>query len=527
MKKKLNPLIKKLAFCALAIASHETPWAAFTYGTCSPIAESDFTAVKLVPASTGIKEPIKMATHADAAGNVDVYWAERGGDVKKYSGGAKTVKTMGTVLTELEYESGLTGIALDPKFDTNHWMYLYYTTGGADPKDFFRISRFTVGSNDMLDMASEKIVLTFQAKHGGMHSGGAMRFDGNNDLWITVGENQAGENGTANTNDLRGKILRIHPTDDGKYTIPAGNLFAEGTAKTRPEIYVMGGRNPYTLALDPVRKAVVWGDVGPDQGLITEEFNFTKVPGNFGYPYFAGANEILPGFTGKSPAAPTNNATGNTGLVSLPAAIPAIYAYKQSSAATGPIYYYQNSINTKIKFPPHFDGTWFVSNMRPNWFEGVTLNAAGTVKETTERLFPSMFGPIIGEALDFEFGPDGALYVLSYGESWRAADSKTGIVRIEYKGSCLPTDFVSKIGTVSINKTQLDQNTFKMENQSFSILSEGPHILEIHDIAGRLVFAKTGIGPARYSMLEIPKNGIYLLRLQNAAGVFSKKLIRE
>ena len=58
----------------------------------------------------------------------------------------------------------------------------------------------------------------------------------------------------ANTNDLRGKILRIRVKDDGSYEIPEGNLFAPGTAKTRPEIYVMGDRNPYRISvfIDPV-----------------------------------------------------------------------------------------------------------------------------------------------------------------------------------------------------------------------------------------------------------------------------------
>ena len=67
-----------------------------------------------------------------------------------------------------------------------------------------------------------------------------------------------------NTNDLRGKILRIHPEDDGTYTIPEGNLFPKGTEKTRPEIYVMGDRNPWRISIDSKTGYIYWGEVGPD-----------------------------------------------------------------------------------------------------------------------------------------------------------------------------------------------------------------------------------------------------------------------
>ena len=67
-------------------------------------------------------------------------------------------------------------------------------------------------------------------------------------------------------NDLRGKILRIHPEPDGTYTIPAGNLFPPGTPGTRPEIYTMGHRNPWRVSVDSRTGYVYWGEVGPDNG---------------------------------------------------------------------------------------------------------------------------------------------------------------------------------------------------------------------------------------------------------------------
>ncbi|MBK7653635.1 MAG: PQQ-dependent sugar dehydrogenase [Flammeovirgaceae bacterium] len=64
---------------------------------------------------------------------------------------------------------------------------------------------------------------------------------------------------SSNTNDLRGKILRIHPEPDGTYTIPEGNLFPKGEEKTRPEIYVMGNRNPYRISVDQKTGFLYWG----------------------------------------------------------------------------------------------------------------------------------------------------------------------------------------------------------------------------------------------------------------------------
>ena len=114
-------------------------------------------------------------------------------------------------------------------------------------------------------------------------------------------------NTSANTNDLRGKILRIKPLANAAgaagagttYSIPAGNMFAPGTEKTKPEIFAMGFRNPFTVAADPAHPGtVVVGDYGPDAatnsatrgpaGII--EWNRVTKPGFYGWPLCAGDN---------------------------------------------------------------------------------------------------------------------------------------------------------------------------------------------------------------------------------------------
>ncbi len=114
-----------------------------------------------------------------------------------------------------------------------------------------------------------------------------------------------------NAADLRGSILRIHPDESTRgYSIPAGNFgerFAAyfrskgdsdlasayaDPARVRPEIYVKGTQNPYSLFVDPVRRWLAWGDVGPDQGKQSEEYNLTREAAFAGWPYYAGEEDM-------------------------------------------------------------------------------------------------------------------------------------------------------------------------------------------------------------------------------------------
>ncbi len=207
----------------------------------------------------------------------------------------------------------------------------------------WKISRFTL-NGDVLDKASEKVLFEQKAQRRDCcHTGGGMQFDGSGNLWISMGNNTTNpgdanaadgyvkegnpdsddQGHAANTNDLRGKILRIKPTADGKYTIPSGNLFAPGTDKTRPEIYTMGHRSNYSIFVDKYRNWLTWGDIGPDDGAETEEVNLFTSPGNAGWPYFAGAvgHAKYKYRLNKDPAAPVNNSTLNTGITNLPNAM--------------------------------------------------------------------------------------------------------------------------------------------------------------------------------------------------------------
>lgn len=207
-------------------------------------------------------------------------------------------------------------------------------------------------------MGSEIIMLQIPTQRDQCcHSGGDLEFDGNGNLFITTGDNvnpfeadgfapideRTGRSaydaqGTSgNTNDLRGKILRIHPEDDGSYSIPAGNLFSS-IDDGLPEIYVMGTRNPFRMAVDSKTNELAWGDVGPDartsgsRGPVGyDEFNLTNEPGNFGWPYCIADNQAYGDYNFATGTTSgffdcdnlVNLSPNNTGNDTLPPAIPA------------------------------------------------------------------------------------------------------------------------------------------------------------------------------------------------------------
>jgi hypothetical protein len=540
--------------------------AQFTYPGCDTLKASDFKIDTLVRGGSNdalTREPLKMAFDRDAQGNVDVYFVQRHGLVRRYNGATRTTTTLanlafgtGTSLSDTNQvcmgcvsngaqtfnsSEGLMGIALDPNFKTNGWIYLYVTV-----KTTWRVTRYKLNGNT-LDLSSAKHIFRFTHPSFSQHMGGSLRFDPQGNLWISVSDNGSTGNTTApyapdlryqaqNTDSYLGKILRIRPKPlpdggtqpapgpDSTYDIPAGNLFAKGTAKTLPEIYVMGTRNAYTMTLDTVRQAVAWGDVGPDNyannsatpSQQTEEYNFTTTPGNFGWPYWAGnykgAGDTIGGIQpptsplspGSTREIPVNTRSDNTGLTNLPPARPATIAYGKACAVTGPVYYYDPNLVSDVKFPPHLHGQWLVGDFNNNWIDAVQLNAAGTQVLGRRKLFAggsSASGvvaryPIIPASnglLELEMGPDGALYVVNYA-GYRTTTAASGLLRIEYRGTCRPT-------VLPVTPRVAAKPVFiELRGSRVTFSGTGAHRLELRDASGRLTWTREGSGPANYDL---------------------------
>ncbi|MBW8886282.1 MAG: PQQ-dependent sugar dehydrogenase [Fibrobacteres bacterium] len=467
----------------------------FSAPNCTDVTEANFNKVSVLDKT---KDPnLDEVTRFAVAKDGSIYFSERGGSIKMLSADGATVTKLGKInsfpttsplhmsMNNVNNEFGLVGFTIDPNFETNHWLYVDYQMAAVDSS---HLSRFTVTGNQ-LDMGSEKVILSWPTqKNYCCHTGGDIRIDGKGDLWISVGNNTLNpasgdadsnayidtrypdaddEGHSANSNDLRGKILRIHPTADGGYTVPPGNLkdyYASmyspaELAKIRPEIYTMGHRNPYTISVDDAKGLLTWGDVGPDMGWQTEELNLVTHPGFMGWPYFAGA-EGNPHYQYKAapvkdPAAPMNTGIHNTGVQKLPPAQGAIYGYTQAAAITGPIYRYNPAQTSTKKLPGQFDGVWFVTDWKnAGTIYAHTLNADNTKVLNRTRFYTGANGGFI-HPLEIYIGPDGVMYVLDYYNLYNFTSNGSmpvpfsstppKIFRLDYTGApCAPAVSIHK-----------------------------------------------------------------------------------
>ncbi|MEA2762749.1 MAG: cytochrome c [Gemmatimonadaceae bacterium] len=437
--------------------------------------ENRFTKVVL---AQKFDEPIELAVLPDER----VLFIERHGYVNLYTPATKRVTRIATIPVSTKYadssqaEDGLLGLAADPNFATNGWIYMYYSPAGAEPKNV--LTRYQM-KGDSLDLGSKKVLLEVGTQRQKCcHTGGSIAFDGKGNLYVSTGDNsnpfatgyapideRAGrspwdaQKSSANTNDLRGKIIRIHPEPDGTYTIPEGNLFPPGTAKTRPEIYTMGHRNPYRISVDSRTGFVYWGEVGPDAQIDSvgrgprgyDEIDQAREAGYFGWPYFVGNNQayyrttFIDSVTETSgaqfdPAHPVNTSPNNTGLTELPPARGAMiwYPYAPSpefpivgsggrAAAAGPVFH-RDEFHGARTFPQYYDGKLFIYEWMRGWIMAVTMNAQGDLG-SIEQFMPSQK---FSNPIDMQFGPNGDLYVLEYGTAWFQGNEDARLVRIEY-----------------------------------------------------------------------------------------------
>ncbi|GAB3041923.1 ThuA domain-containing protein [Natronobiforma cellulositropha] len=484
------------------------------YGICwaGGLVEGDATATvwdsyQRVEITTDVTTPVSIET--DPSGRIYVVNL----DANVLAIDPDTFET--SVALEREFysaaEDGGHDLAFDPEFSDNGYVYFYYspTNDALDPDaddPYAVLSRFEVDPDTgTFDEASEVELLrvtTQRETSGGMwggadyHLAGGVEFGPDGSLYLTTGDNvtphehdgfapiEEGSDpnwmdarGTSgDTADLRGKILRIEPHEDGSYSIPDGNLFPEDeyaaeidAGTVAPEIYAMGFRNPFRLGVDDETGALYVADMGPDSyewdtdrgpiGLRT--YNRITDPVNMGWPFarleypyadFDYNTHTSSGYF--DPDGPTNDSAHNDGLTDLPPVdTDSTLAYVATDWQTylhpphdgpwetpdevphpeladtgvigGPLFRLDEIGDGGL--PPYVDGKWLIAGWNSGSLKLISTDADGDLLE----IEPFLSGIGLESPNDFAVGPEGRLYVADWGEEFEPTNP--AIYRIEHE----------------------------------------------------------------------------------------------
>jgi glucose/arabinose dehydrogenase len=315
--------------------------------------------------AAGLTSPTAM----DLAPDGRLFIAEQGGTLRVVKNGALLPTPFLSLSVSSQGERGLLGIAFDPNFTTNHFVYVYYTVSTSPVHN--RISRFTA-NGDVVVPGSEFVLMDLDNLGGTNHNGGAIHFGPDGKLYAGVGENGLGSNAQS-LNTRLGKMLRINP--DG--SIPADNPFFNQATGANRAIWALGLRNPFTFAFQPGTGRMFINDVGADTW---EEIDDGLAGGNYGWPQHEGF------------ANPPD-----------PSTLDPFFTYKHDGivcAIVGGAFYNPAT----DRFPSDYVGDYFFGDLCGGWIKRIDL----TTKAVTD------FAGGISGPVDIKVAPDGSLYYLAH-----------------------------------------------------------------------------------------------------------------
>jgi len=357
----------------------------------------------------GLSNPTAMAFAPDGR----LFVTQQGGALRVVKNGSLLATPFLTVTVDSAGERGLLGVAFDPAFATNQFVYVYYTA--TTPSTHNRISRFT--ANGDVAVAGSEVVLfeLTNLSSATNHNGGAIHFGPDGKLYVGVGENANSANSQSLSN-LLGKMLRINA--DG--SIPTDNPFYNTANGTNRAIWATGLRNPFTFGFQPGASRMFINDVGQNTW---EEIDDGIVGSNYGWPNSEGA---------------TSN-VGERGP---------LYYYGHGSglflgcAITGGAFYNPSTSN----FPASYTGSYFFADYCGGWINRMDPANGYTV---------TSFASGISSPVDLQVGPDGSLYYLARGAG--------AVGRIAYTASAAP----------SISQQPADRTVSVGASASFTVAATG------------------------------------------------------
>ena len=303
-----------------------------------------------------------------------IFFTERGGALRVIESDGRLNSEPVATLDVGSVEGGLLGLALDPNFEENHFVYLYYTYFEF-PFTYNKVVRYTENDNTLTD----ELVLVEKIPGSVIHDGGRIKFGPDGKLYVTTGD--AGNADSAqDLNSLAGKILRINP--DG--TIPSDNPFSDSI------VFSYGHRNPQGIDWDPKTGKLVASEHGPsgERGFAHDEINVIEPGKNYGWPKVIGG-EHDPEFVD-----------------------PIIHTGDDTWAPSGVTFYDSDNI-------PEWSNKFFVATLRGNHLRMLDLNIEENQVISNQALFSDF-----GRLRDASMGPDGNLYLLTSNRDGRGTPAE-------------------------------------------------------------------------------------------------------
>lgn len=320
-----------------------------------------------------IAENLKIPWEIDFAPDGRIFFTERIGNLRiiennLVSDPIISLKVSGS-------EGGLLGLSLDPNFEENHYLYLYYSYS-----DFFDIYNRVVRYVESDNTLSDEMILLDKIPGSQIHDGGRIKFGPDGKLYITTGD--AANSKTAQNLDLlSGKILRIN--SDG--TIPEDNPFPNSP------VYSLGHRNPQGIDWHPVSGILVETEHGPsgERGIAHDEVNVIFPGKNYGWPNIVGDE--------------TSENLEN----------PILHTGEDTWAPSGSVFYNSDKIT-------EWYGKYFIATLRGNHLRMLDLDLENNLVISSNKLLDGEFGRL----RSVNMGPDGYLYVLTSNQDGRGEPAK-------------------------------------------------------------------------------------------------------
>ncbi len=325
--------------------------------------------------ASGMSSPTAMAIAPDGR----IFVCQQGGSLRVVKNGALLPDPFVIIPVNSSGERGLLGVAFDPNFAANQFVYVYYTTQSLPLHN--RVSRFTA-SGDIAVPGSEVVLLDLNNLSATNHNGGALHFGPDGKLYIATGENATPSN-SQSLNNLLGKILRINA--DPLNLIPPDNPFIGQATGVNQAIWALGLRNPFTFNFQPGMGRIFINDVGQNA---LEEINDGIAGSNYGWPACEG------------PCNPPN--------VNFSDPIH-FYANDPSTCAiTGGTFYNPAT----QQFPAPYVGKYFFADLCAGWIR--YIDPANPASANT-------FATGLGLPVDLQVSAGGSLYYLQRGDEdlWR------------------------------------------------------------------------------------------------------------